>query len=222
MQRITFSKGGKQGGLLGMASIMMATANGVDTNPVHRGVWLLDNVLGQPTPAPPPDIPAIAPDTSGATTMRQQMIQHQADLACARCHKKIDPLGFIMEQFDPVGRWREYYPVYTEPASEKLKAEFYANQGEGTRLGKRIDTSAVMPDGTVLNDVRDLKAYLLANMELFTTCLTEKLLVFITGRGLSFGDHRVVKELVREATNSNMGFQDLIVSIVLSESFQSR
>lgn len=222
MQRVTFPKGGKQGGLLGMASIMMATANGVDTHPVHRGVWLLENVLGQPTPAPPPDIPAVAPDTSGATTMRQQMMKHQADAACARCHKKIDPLGFVMEQFDPVGRWREYYPIYTEAASTTLKEEFYANQGEGTRLGQRIDASATMQDGTVLNDVRDLKRYLLANMELFTTCLTEKLLIYSTGRGLSFGDHRVVKELVNEVRDSNMGFQDLIVSIVLSESFLTR
>ena len=74
--------------------------------------------------------------------------------------RKIDPLGFVMEHYDPVGRWREYYPVYTELASAPLKEEFYASQGEGTQKGRHIDTRAVMPDGTVLKDVTDLKAYL--------------------------------------------------------------
>ena len=222
MRRVTFPKGEWQGGLLGLASIMMATANGVDTHPVHRGVWLLENIFGQPTPPPPPDIPAVAPDTSGATTMRERMGKHQADAACARCHERIDPLGFVMESFDPVGRWRDHYPVYTEAASAKLKGEFYANQGEGTRRGRRIDTSATLPDGTVLQDVTDLKAYLLTNMDLFTNCLVEKLLVYGTGRGLSFGDRRVARELVRKAMEDDLGFQDLIVEIVLSESFQRR
>ena len=88
MQRVTFPKGGKQGGLLGLASVMMATANGVDTHPVHRGVWLLENVLGQPTPPPPADVPSVAPDTSGMITMREKMLAHQADASCARCHTK--------------------------------------------------------------------------------------------------------------------------------------
>ena len=222
MQRVTLPKGERQGGLLSLASVLMATANGVDTHPVHRGVWLLDNVLGQPTPPPPPGVPAVAPDTSGATTMREQMMKHQADVACVRCHEKIDPLGFVMESFDPVGRWREYYPVYTEAASAKLKEEFYANQGEGTRRGRHIDTSATMPDGTVLNDVTDLKAYLLANMTLFTHCLVEKLFIYSTGRALSFGDRRVTRELVQETFDHKLGFQDLIVAVVLSESFLTR
>jgi hypothetical protein len=89
MQRVTFPKGERQGGLLGLASIMMATANGVDTHPVHRGVWLLENVFGQPTPPPPADVPSIAPDTTGTTTMREKMMAHQADVSCARCHQKL-------------------------------------------------------------------------------------------------------------------------------------
>ena len=222
MQRVTFPKGRKQGGLLGLASIMMATANGVDTHPVHRGVWLLENVFGQPTPPPPADVPSVAPDTTGATTMREKMMAHQADTSCARCHQKIDPPGFVMEQFDPVGRWREYYPVYTEIASTPLKEEFYANQGEGTRKGRLIDTKAIMPDGTVLNDVTDLKAYLLNNIELFTECLSEKLLVYSTGRPLSFGDRRVAREIAQQALEHNGGLQDMIIYVVSSESFLTR
>ncbi len=218
MQRVTFAKGSAQGGLLGLASIMMATANGVDTHPVHRGVWLLENVLGQPTPPPPPDVPAVAPDTTGTTTMREQIDAHLADQACARCHQKIDPLGFVMENFDPVGRWREYYPIYTEESSAPLKEEFYSNQGDGTDLGLKIDTTTVMPDGTELENVSDLKRYLLENEELFVRCLTEKLLVYGTGRELNFGDKRVVNDLAQQEN----GFLDQIVAIVLSESFRTR
>ena len=218
MQRVTFPKGSAQGGLLGLASIMMATANGVDTHPVHRGVWLLENVLGQPTPPPPPDVPAVAPDTTGTTTMREQMLAHLADQACARCHQKIDPLGFVMENFDPVGRWREFYPVYTVGASVELDAQFYANQGKGTRKGPEIDSVAELPDGTRIQDVTDLKRYLLENDELFVRCLTEKLLVYGTGRELNFGDKRVVNDLAQQEN----GFLDQIVAIVLSESFRTR
>ncbi len=222
MERVTFPKGDIQGGLLGMASIMMATANGVDTHPVHRGVWLLENVLGQSTPPPPPDVPAVAPDTTGTTTMREQMVAHLADPACARCHQKIDPLGFVMENFDPVGRWREFYPVYTVGASVELDAEYYANQGKGTRKGLEIDSMAELPDGAPLRDVTDLKQYLLDNPELFASCLTEKLLIYSTGREPNFGDKRLAESLGGTFARHGQGFQDLIVEIVTSDSFRTR
>lgn len=223
MRRVELPKGGKEGGLLGLASIMMATANGVDTHPVHRGVWLLENVLGLPTPPPPPEVPAVAPDTSGTTTMREQMLAHQADPTCARCHEKIDPLGFVMENFDPVGRWRENYPVYTEEAAAPLEKDFFSRDLERiTRIGRRIDASATMPDGTVLKDVTDLKRYILENMDSFAECLTEKLMVYATGRPLNFGDKRVARRLASELIDSKGGFQDLIISVALSESFLTR
>ena len=154
--------------------------------------------------------------------MREQMRAHRADPTCARCHEKIDPLGFVMENFDPVGRWREHYPVYTEEAAAPLKQEFYSSDGKATRLGRRIEASATMPDGTVLKDVTDLKAYILDNMDLFAECLTEKLMIYATGRSLNFGDKRVVRELASELLDSQGGFQDLIISVVLSESFLTR
>jgi hypothetical protein len=224
MRRITFPKGTRQGGILGLASIMMATANGVDTHPVHRGVWLLENVFGQPTPDPPPDIPAVAPDTSGTTTMREQMQAHTTDPICARCHDRIDPLGFVMENFDPIGRWRENYPIYTDPmdGSVPLESEFYANKSSGGRWGPQVDASGILPDGTPLGDVTDLKQYLVGNIDLFAHCLTEKMMVYGTGRSLGFGDRRVVARIVYETSGKEFGFQDLIVAIVCSESFRIR
>lgn len=224
MQRVALERGGKHGGVLGLASVMMATANGVDTQPILRGVWLLENVLGSPTPPPPADIPAIAPDTSGARSMREQLNAHRADVSCARCHNRIDPLGMALENFDPVGRWRDHYPVYTKPedGAKRLKEEFYANKGPATRRGPAIDATGQLPDGTRLESVIDLKRYLVENMDLFTTCLTEKLLVFATGRPLSFGDRRVVEQIVHQLDPDQHGLRDLIVALVKSESFRTK
>ena len=221
MQRISLEQGGRQGGVLGLAAIMMATANGVDTHPVQRGVWLLENVFGTPTPEPPNNVPAIAPDTTGKTTMRSLVEAHRADESCARCHDKIDPLGMIMENFDPVGRWRDHYPIFIQPkdGEEKLKEQFYANTGKGTKAGPAVDTVGVLPDGTRLNDVTDLKRYLKTNIDIFSRCLTRKLLVYATGRSMNFGDERVIDRIVGQVKREGNGFRDLIVAVVLSEAF---
>lgn len=224
MQRVELERGGRQGGVLGLAAVMMATANGVDTHPVQRGVWLLENVFGTPTPEPPDNVPAIAADISGATTMRTLVEAHRADASCARCHDKIDPLGMVLENFDPVGRWRDHYPIYVQPADgeEALKEQFYANTGKGTKDGPKIDSVAMLPDGTRLNDVTDLKRYLLENDEIFAKCLTGKLVVYATGRPLSFGDRRVVEQLVKNVRSDGNGFRDLIVAIVQSDAFRAK
>jgi hypothetical protein len=220
MRRVELGFGGRQGGILGLASVMMATANGVDTQPILRGVWLLENVLGMATPEPPSNVPAIASDTSGASTMRELLNLHRADASCARCHDLIDPLGMVMENFDPVGRWRDHYPIYTNPGVQPLDEEFYKNIGKGTFEGPRIDAKGRMPDGIELRDVTDLKRYVIERIDLFSRCLTEKLMVYGTGRRLGFGDRRVVDEVVEKAKGKGKGLRDLIVAIVDSESFR--
>ena len=224
MQRVSFARGTRQGGILTLAAVMMATANGVDTHPVQRGVWLLKNVLGSPPPSPPGNVPAIAPDTSGATTMREQLAAHRADASCARCHDLIDPLGMVLENFDPVGRWRDRYPIYATPkdGTEQLTKEFYSTIGQGTEDGPPVDAAGTMPDGTRLNDVTDLKRYVVNHQEMFSRCLTEKLLVYATGRPLNFGDRRVADQIAQEVIRNRNGFRDLIVAIVVSESFRTR
>ena len=112
LQRVALQRGGRHGGLLGQAAVLAATANGVHTQPVVRGVWVLENILGNPPPPPPDSVPAITPDTTGANTIREQLKAHTADASCNVCHKKIDPIGLALENFDPVGRWREHYPVF--------------------------------------------------------------------------------------------------------------
>ena len=224
MRRVSFERGGRDGGILSMASVMMATANGVDTHPVLRGVWLLENVFGTPTPEPPDDVPAIAPDTSGTTSIRDQLAAHRADPSCARCHNRIDPIGIVLENFDPVGRWREHYPVYTKPpdGAKALEQEFYSAIGEGVATGPPVDAVGILADGTRLRDVTDLKRYLLGQGDLFSRCLTGKLLVYATGRPLSFGDRRVVDQIVDASAEQGNGFRDLILAVVQSDSFRTR
>ena len=211
MTRVKIKPGGRHGGILGQASVMMATANGVDTQPVLRGVWLLENVLGDPVPEPPPDVPAVEPDISGAKSIRELLQKHNADASCAGCHKKIDPPGFALENFDPVGRWRDHYPVYEKVGEKVVRKD-----------GLPVDAAGVMKDGTRLQDVTDLKQYLIENIDVFGHCLAEKLLVYATGRDLGFGDRREVERIVKKVRQEGNGFQDLIVALVLSESFRTK
>lgn len=211
MKRVPIERGSKYGGILGQASVMMATANGVDTQPVLRGVWLLENVLGDPPSEPPPDVPAVEPDTSGAKTIRELLERHQADASCASCHRKIDPPGFALENFDPVGRWRSHYPLYEKRGDKTV-----------TLKGQPVDAVGQLPDGTRLEDVRDLKRYLVENIDIFSHCLTEKLMVYATGRPPSYGDRKVIDNIVAQAKDRGNGFQDLVVALVVSDVFRAK
>ena len=211
MKRVQLPADSIRGGILTQASVLMATANGVDTQPVLRGAWMLENVFGTPTAPPPADVPVIEPDTTGAKTIRELSDRHKADRACARCHQKIDPPGFVMESFDPVGRFRKHYPVYKTKADKTI-----------TEKGQRVDSAGTLPDGTSLGDIQDLKRYLIENPEIFSRCLTEKLMVYATGREMNYGDKKVIDQIVQENEKNGSGFQDLIVQIVLSESFGAK
>ena len=209
MQLIDIPKGGRHGGILGQASVMMATANGVDTQPVLRGVWLLENIFGTPPPEPPTSVPAIEPDTSGAKSIRDLLKRHQADPNCAGCHRKIDPLGFALENFDPVGRWRDHYPVYEKKGDKVV-----------TKKGLPVEAATTLADGTPINDITDLKRYLVRNIDQFTRCLAGKLITYATGRTPTFGDREEIERIVADVKRQGNGFQDLIVVLVQSESFR--
>lgn len=211
MARVDIEPGGRHGGILTQASVMMATANGVDTQPVLRGVWLLENVLGDAVPEPPSNIPAVEPDTSGAKSIRELLDRHTADASCASCHRKIDPPGFALENFDPVGRWRDHYPVYEKVGDKVVRKD-----------GLPVDALGTLHDGTELRDVVDLKRYLVDHIDIFGECLSEQLLTYATGRHLGFGDDKEVERIVKEVRAKGNGFQDLIVALVLSESFRMK
>ncbi|MCM8537194.1 MAG: DUF1588 domain-containing protein [Lentisphaeraceae bacterium] len=199
-QRLMIERGQKNGGLLGQSAIMMATANGVDTQPVVRGVWVLENVLGTPPPEPPKNVPALTPDTQGATTPRELLSKHTNNAACASCHTKIDPVGFVFENFDPVGRWRTEWP----------------------KSKKTIDASGELMDGTKIHDILDFKKWLVTNIDMFSVCLAEKLMIYGTGRVPNYSEKKEIEQIVKTNAKNGNGFKDLMLSLIQSKTFRTK
>ncbi|MFM7185445.1 MAG: DUF1588 domain-containing protein [Planctomycetota bacterium] len=199
-QRLAIDRGGRHGGLLGQAAILMATANGVDTQPVIRGAWVLENILGMPSPPPPKNVPALTPDTRGAKTPRELLAAHTQESSCALCHARIDPVGFVLENYDPVGRWRTEWP--------------------GTKAA--IDPSGTLPDGTAVKDPAEFKAWLVANIDIFSTCLAEKLMTYATGRVPNYAEQREIENIVKANREAGQGFKDLVLDLIDSRTFRAR
>ena len=132
--------------------------------------------------------------------------------SCAVCHRDIDPLGFALESFDPVGRWREHYPIFGEDADGKTTK----------REGQVVQSAGVLPNGTELTDVRDLKQWIADNPEIFANCLAQKLLTYATGRKLNFRERKIVAEIVKDQTKNNLRFRELVQALVQSEVFRAK
>jgi hypothetical protein len=200
-RRVTLPEGSPRGGLLGQGSILTITSYATRTSPVVRGKWVLENLLSAPPPPPPPNIPALK--TEGAEpgkvlSMREAMTQHRASPACASCHARMDPIGFAMENFDAVGKWRD------------------------RDHGNSIDTSGVLPDGTKFDGMAGLKQALLRHPEQFVDTVAEKLLMYGIGRNVQYFDRPAVRQIVRESAQSNYTLASLVVGVVDSVPFQMR
>ena len=196
-RRVTFADG-VRGGLLGQGGLLMVTSYPDRTAPVLRGVWILESLLGMPPPPPPPNIPDLAPtDASGRVlSMREQMEVHRRNPACAVCHVRMDPLGFAMENFDAIGRYRE------------------------RSAGAPVDATAVFADGTPLDGVRGVRSFVLQHRENYVHTFVEKLLTFALGRQVTYRDQPAVRRIVREAAASDYRWSSLILGIVRSAPFQ--
>ena len=193
-------KDSRRGGVLTHPSVLTATANGVDTSPVIRGVWILESILGTPPSPPPPDVPALSPDLRAATTIREQLDAHRKNEACNSCHQKIDPMGFAFENFNPIGRWRDTYPG----------------------SDKKIDPSAELPNGEPVADIVALRKYLLTREEQVTRNLCEKLISYATGRMIEPTDRSEVERIVRQLREKNGGLRDLVDLVVQSKPFATK
>lgn len=189
----------QRGGLLRQGSILTATSYATRTSPVIRGKWILENLLGTPLPPPPPNVPTLDDNTVSATLpVRERLAKHRANAACASCHNVMDPVGFALENYDAVGRWRTI------------------------EEGKPVDASGGFPDGSKFAGVTGLEAALVQRPEVFVGTLTEKLLTFALGRGVEFYDAPAVREVVRKARASDFRFSELIVAVVTSTPFRMR
>jgi len=188
-------------GLLGQASILTVTSYPNRTAPTIRGKWVLEQLLGTPPPPPPPNVPSLKDDASTKTlTMRQRMEQHRANPTCAVCHRMMDPLGFSLENFDGLGRWRESTGVGTGP----------------------IDSSGVLPDGTTFDGPAGLREVLVGKRDLFVETFTERLLTYALGRGVEQYDRPVVRKIARAAAADDQRWSAIILGIVNSAPFQMR
>jgi len=199
-RRVTFDESSVRGGLLGQGSVLTVSSYATRTSPVIRGKWVLSNVLGSPPPPPPPNVPPLkeAADTGKVLTMRERMAEHRANPACAGCHKLMDPIGFSLENYDAVGRWRT---------------------AEG---GVPVDAAGGLPDGSTFTGAAGLRMALLRNPELFVTTTTEKLLTYALGRGVEEYDAPAVRGIVRAARGNDYRFSSLVLGIVNSTPFQMR
>jgi hypothetical protein len=199
-RRVTLADDTRRG-LLGKGAVLLVTSHATTTSPVLRGKWILENLLGSPPPSPPPDVPALKEPAPGAAprTMREQMEQHRTLPGCAGCHKTMDPLGFALENFDVDATWR------------------VKNVG-----GFALDTADVLPDGTRIDGAVGLRQALLTRPEVFVQTLTEKLLVYGIGRGVTAEDMPAVRAIVRSARAQNYRFSALVNGIVSSVPFQMR
>jgi hypothetical protein len=196
-QRIELPEGSHRGGLLGMAAVLAVSSHPHRTSPVLRGKWMLDALLGTPPPPPPPNVPALEEGPAAtAHSLRERLAQHRANPACASCHSRIDPLGFALENYDVIGRWR------TE---------------EG---GLPIDARGELPGGKVFDGPDQLKAVLLEKKGLFIRNLTNKVLGYALGRGLTLQDSCTVDNIVAELERNDYSAHTLINAVVLSMPFR--
>jgi hypothetical protein len=189
-----------RGGLTGLGAVLTVTSAPLRTSPVKRGDWVLRRVLGTPVPPPPADAGSIAADDVAATgprTVRERLDAHRRDPACTNCHSRIDPLGFTLEHYDPIGRWREAY-----------------------RDGATIDASGVFADGKTINGPDGLRQYLKSQEPQFHRTLCTKLLGYALGRGELLGDQPLLEEMTAGLATSEGRFSDLIKKIVTSPQFR--
>ena len=205
-QRVSIAGSRQRGGLLGMAAVLTVSANGVETSPVTRGVWVSENILGIKPPPPPDVVPAIEPDVTGVTTIRERLAKHRSDPACNDCHRKIDPLGFGLELFDPIGRWRETYP-----------------KPKGSAAAPKVDASGEFSSGESYTDFHELKGILVAGRtDVFARHLIKQFLSYATGRHMEPIDDAVIEEIFQAVKKDGYGLRTLVVESLASEIFRSR
>jgi hypothetical protein len=200
-RRVPLAEDSPRRGLLGQGSMLVVTSSANRTSPVQRGKWILENILGIAPPAPPAGVETnldVTAEVKQPVTLRQRMEEHRANPVCAACHSLMDPIGFSMENFDLVGKWRD-------------------REGKAT-----IDATGQLADGTKLDGPISLRRALLTRSDSFVTAATEKLLTYALGRALTYSDMPAVRAILRDSAKSDYRFSSLVLAITRSQPFQMR
>ena len=220
MRKIMLPPDSVRGGILTHASIAKVTANGTVTTPVKRGNFVLTNLLGQPPNPPPPGIGSIEPDTRGATTIRETLKKHQSVETCAVCHRKIDPPGFALECFDPVGSYRQRYRL--SKGAKRTAAVGLRFLHKDYNLGQAVDCTGQTEDGFTFSDIRDFKQHLMKSKQQVARNLVSQLITFATGAEIQFADRAEVEKILVRNQDRDYPLRGLIHEVINSRMFRCR
>jgi mono/diheme cytochrome c family protein len=219
VRRVELPEESLRGGLLGQAAIHKITANGTTTSPVKRGVWVMDRLLDQPVPPPPPGISQVDPDTRGATTIRQQLDRHRSDRSCAACHQRFDPAGFALEAFDPIGGYRTKYRSTgqgdnpPDRGQSPWKIEY--------RLALPVDASGQLPNGRTFHGPAELTDLLAEDPKRLAIAFVSHLSRYATGTPNRYADREEIERIVESTRDRSFGVRSLIHAFSESPIFLS-
>jgi len=217
-QKVTLPKDSPRGGVLTQASVLKVTANGTVTSPVTRGIFVLTNLLGTPPDPPLPNVGSIEPDTRGKTTIRETLAAHRNSETCARCHREIDPPGFALESFDPIGGFRTRYRATSGrqiPFQSILRFKAY-------NLGPRVDASGVTAEGKKFSGIVEFKKHLLEQQDQIAHHFISQLIVYATGAEIQFADREQVAEIAKQTRQEGYPVRTIIHKIVQSTLFRNK
>lgn len=215
-RRVKLPRDSHRGGLLTHASILNVTSNGTTTSPVVRGVWVLENILGTPSPPPPPIGTDFEPDIRGAGTIKKQMEMHRQIPQCNVCHRKIDPYGLALENFDVTGGWRENYRKLKPGARPTSRRDLIQYVD-----GPLVEPFANAPNFGQFDDFDSFRKLLMKNKHLVIRCVTEKMMTYALGRGLDFTDDETIDTIAENVRRQDQGLKTLVEQIVLSDAFHT-
>jgi hypothetical protein len=206
-RRVALVPESHRGGLLTQASILSLTSDGTRHRPVHRGVWVMESILGRSPLPPPANVPPIEPTPakSPKATLRMKLDAHKSDPNCAACHRKMDPLGFAFDAYDAIGRWRTVEVVR-----------------DGAGDNPKVDPSGELPDGRKFADAAEFKKLLLADLDRFGAAFIEKLATYALRRGMTVDDRPALAELARRSKAAEYRLASIVEALALSDLFQKR
>jgi hypothetical protein len=220
VEKVSLPPGSPRGGFLSHASVLKVSANGTNTSPVLRGVWINERILGKHPAPPPPGIPGVEPDIRGATTLRELLAKHRDSESCQSCHEMIDPPGFALERFDPIGGWRDTFRSLGE--GENPTEKWAGAKRVTYKIGPPVDDSGQLQDGRAFANFIEYRDLIAGEKELLAKAFLTKLLTFSTGRETGFSDRPEINTLVQKSAASGYRVRDLILLAVTSEIFRSK
>lgn len=219
VKRVKLPKGSVRGGLLSQGSILKVSANGTNTSPVVRGVYVMTRILGVEPSPPPPGIPGVEPDIRGSSTLRELLDKHRDSDNCRSCHQVIDPPGFALESFDPIGGWRQKFRSLGHGDRTDIRVDGRRVQ---YRIGPEVDASGQLQDGSAFTGYAEFREILTRREDQIAKALITKLLTFATGREMGFSDRPMIQQLVKESKQQGHGVRDMIKLVVCSPAFRTK